>query len=109
MTHVRPWIFQVGSIVTCAVVSHLEAGGGSLHSQIHNVLVVGGRFDGIGVAGLVQFYCDIFGVKVGLGLVEAVVTERVGGPEMLSGAIVVEDFGIELGGGVKAAVRSVSI
>lgn len=64
---------------------------------------MGCRLDCICIALLIQFYGYIVSIEAGLWLVEAIVTQRTGAPEVLPGTVMVPDLGIELGGGMDAS------
>jgi hypothetical protein len=102
MAHGTPGVLWVGTEVGGAVLANGEAGGGAGEGQVDETAFVDGGLEGVRITLLVQFQGDVVSGKGKHALVEHVVVDRVGEPDVGSITGGVEDLAIELSGSMDA-------
>jgi hypothetical protein len=102
--HGSPGIGRVRAIVTCAILTNLEAGRQSLDSEVNKTTLIGCGFDGVGVAFFVDFNGHVLCEEVVLVIIETEVSQRIGTPQVFSRAVVIVNLGVELRCGVDSSV-----
>lgn len=106
VAHRTPRRLRIRAKVACPVRSAHESRCRPYELHIHHAILVDGGFDGVGRAIFGQLHRDAVRVEGVLLLVEAVVLERVAGPEEGLLVVRVEDLAVELGGDAQAAGRN---
>lgn len=100
MAHGPPGVLLVGSEIGSPILADDEARRGSSEGQVHQAVVIHGRFEGIGVSVVVEGHGEVVGREGKHALIEHVVIQGIGVPVMGSIALEVEDFRVKLGGGM---------
>lgn len=104
VSHRAPRVGGVGTEVACAILANDETGGGLGELQGHNALLVGRGLDGVRGAIGGELDGAVVGVEAVLGLVEAVVAQRVRRPQVRRlTAVLVKDLAVKLARGADAS------
>lgn len=96
MSHRAPGPFGIRSKVAFSILAHLKSWCSPCHLQIHDAGFIRCRFDRIGGSILAEVNSTIISVEAKLSIVETMVIQSVGGPQIWSLAVGVVDLGVEV-------------
>ena len=103
VSHGSPWLVRVSAEVALPIRSNLEPGRLSSHFQVYYREFVGRRLDRVKCPIFAKIDSTAISVETKLFIIKTVVFESVGGPEVRSLSVRIEDLGIELAGSPEAA------
>lgn len=96
MSQRSPWILRVCTKVALPILADLKPRGSSRYRKVDYASIVRCRLDRVRGSVFAQCYGTAVCIKGKLLIVEAMVTERIRGPEIRGFAVRIEDLGVEL-------------
>lgn len=103
MTHGSPWVLVVCAKVRSSILSDDEARSGPGEGDVDQAVGVDSRLDRVGITGLIQGEGQVVGSKREHALIEEMVMQTIGMPDVGGIAVGRKDLGIELARGVDAS------
>lgn len=103
MMHGSPWVLVVCAEVRSSILSNQEAGSSPGKGDVDQAVVVDSRLDGVGIPSLVQGESQVVGPEGEHALIEEMVVQAIGMPDVGGIAVGRKDLGIELARGVNAS------